>query len=109
SQRRIDDPNLIWLERYHKQEQWSNLVNFEKDFTPDIWHQYGEKAKQAGHSGSDYLIMTDFINSIVNNRRFSIGIHEAMDMTIPGLISQQSIQRKGEWLKVPDSRTWFAK
>ena len=29
-----------------------------------------------------------------------------MDMTLPGLVSQESIRRDGEWLTVPDSRTW---
>jgi len=29
-----------------------------------------------------------------------------MDMTLPGLVSQQSIQQDGRWLPVPDSREW---
>ena len=35
-----------------------------------------------------------------------IGVHEAMDMTLPGLMSQQSIREGGRWLDVPDSREW---
>ena len=35
-----------------------------------------------------------------------IGIHEAMDMTLPGLVSQESIEKDGEWIEVPDSREW---
>jgi hypothetical protein len=31
---------------------------------------------------------------------------EVMDMTLPGLVSQESIRRGGEWLEVPDSRGW---
>jgi hypothetical protein len=27
-------------------------------------------------------------------------------LTLPGLISQESIRRGGEWLEVPDSRDW---
>jgi len=27
-------------------------------------------------------------------------------MTLPGLVSQESIRRDGEWLEVPDSREW---
>ena len=30
----------------------------------------------------------------------------AMDMTLPGLVSQQSIAQNGQWLDVPDSRSW---
>ncbi len=29
-----------------------------------------------------------------------------MDMTLPGLISQQSILEDGRWLDVPESRDW---
>jgi hypothetical protein len=29
-----------------------------------------------------------------------------MDMTLPGLVSQESIRRDGEWLEVPNSREW---
>jgi hypothetical protein len=28
------------------------------------------------------------------------------DMTLPGLVSQQSILQGGGWLEVPDSRAW---
>ena len=35
-----------------------------------------------------------------------VGIHEAMDMTLPGLVSQQSILEGGRWLSVPNSREW---
>jgi len=38
-----------------------------------------------------------------------VGIHEAMDMTLPGLCSQDSIGRHGVWVNVPDSRTWELK
>jgi hypothetical protein len=29
-----------------------------------------------------------------------------MDMTLPGLVSQQSILQGSAWLPVPDSRAW---
>jgi len=29
-----------------------------------------------------------------------------MDMTLPGLVSQQSILEEGRWIDVPDSRQW---
>jgi len=29
-----------------------------------------------------------------------------MDMTLPGLVSQQSILQDSAWLSVPDSREW---
>ena len=34
------------------------------------------------------------------------GIDVAMDMTLPGLMSQQSIAQGSSWAAVPDSRNW---
>ena len=57
-------------------------------------------------SGGDYFEIMDFMDTITERKKCPIGIHEAMDMTLPGLVSQQSIQEGGSWLSVPDSRTW---
>jgi hypothetical protein len=48
----------------------------------------------------------DFVNAIEGKAPCPIGIHEAMDMTLPGLVSQQSILEDGRWMSVPDSREW---
>ena len=63
-------------------------------------------ALAAGHDGSDYFEVVDFIDAVQGRKPPTVGIHEAMDMTLPGLVSQESIRREGEWLDVPDSRTW---
>jgi len=64
------------------------------------------RGEAAGHGGGDFFEILDFINAIEGNRPNPIGIHEAMDMTLPGLVSQQSIQADARWMEVPDSRTW---
>jgi hypothetical protein len=48
----------------------------------------------------------DFVEAVKGNQAPPIDIHDAMDMTLPGLISQESMRRGGEWLDVPDSRDW---
>ena len=48
----------------------------------------------------------DFLAAVKGERPPAVGVHEALDMTLPGLVSQESIQRGGEWLEVPDSRAW---
>ncbi len=46
------------------------------------------------------------MRSILDGRKPPIGVHEALDMTLPGLVSQQSIEQGSCWLPVPDSREW---
>ena len=66
----------------------------------------GEAAAKAGHGGGDYFEVLDFLAALQGKREPVIGIHEAMDMTLPGLVSQQSILQDGAWLEVPNSRDW---
>ncbi len=59
-----------------------------------------------GHGGADYLMLRDFVRSLETGSPLPFGLHEALDMTLPGLISQQSIAEGGRWIEVPDSRLW---
>jgi hypothetical protein len=83
-----------------------DLDTLADEFLPSAWKQGRENALKAGHGGGDYFEVLDFVDAIEDRRPCPIGIHEAMDMTLPGLVSQQSIAADGRWLDVPDSRTW---
>jgi predicted dehydrogenase len=97
----------IWLEGVCVEENdWIDLMDLEAEHMPEIWRDPTEAAKKAGHGGGDYFEVMDFVNTIVEGTPCPIGIHEAMDMTLPGLVSQQSAQKDGQWMGVPDSRSW---
>lgn len=87
-------------------KEWLDLEFLAEDFLPDFWRDAQEAAAGAGHGGGDYFEILDFVDAIEGKRPPSIGIDEAMDMTLPGLVSQQSIREGGHWLPVPDSREW---
>ena len=106
SARRPGEGNWVWIEGYCADpNQWLPLEQF-ADFLPEPWRNPPPEALQAGHEGGDYFEVVDFVDAIQGRTLPSVGIHEAMDMTLPGLISQESIARGGEWLPVPDSREW---
>jgi hypothetical protein len=71
-----------------------------------MWRNPPAEALKAGHGGGDYFEVMDFVAAIQGEQPCPIGIHEAMDMTLPGLISQESVRQGGAWLPVPDSREW---
>ena len=79
---------------------------FEDDFLPELWRDPPKEALAAGHGGGDYFEVLDFVNSVVEGKPCPIGIHEAMDMTLPGLMSQASVADDRAWKDVPDSRAW---
>ncbi len=99
--------NRIWLRSQQASpDTWMDLDDLAEAHLPDNWRHATEEARKAGHGGGDYFEVMDFVDSLTEKRACPIGIHEAMDMTLPGLISQRSIQEGGKWLLVPDSRAW---
>lgn len=107
SARAHGEPHRIWLrERCPDANTWLDLETLSDEFLPDFWKENMARALAAGHGGGDYFEILDFIDAIEGTRPNPIGIHEAMDMTLPGLISQQSITQDSAWLPVPDSRSW---
>ena len=97
----------VWLaDLCEDKEQWLDLWELQDRYMPDVWRNPPQAALESGHGGSDYFEMLDFVRTIAGEIACPIGIHEAMDMTLPGLVSQESALREGEWLPVPDSRDW---
>jgi predicted dehydrogenase len=87
--RGFGDSPKVWLRDYHKDLQWHSLWDFEKEFMPEMWRNPPEEALKAGHGGGDYFE----------------DIYDALDMTVPGLVSEESVNRGGVPLPVPDFRT----
>jgi len=101
------DRDKIWLRsKAEDPNTWTALEDLGDEFVPDFWKEQAEQAGQAGHGGGDYFEILDFVDAIKGKRPCPIGIHEAMDMTLPGLASQQSAADGGRWVEVPDSREW---
>lgn len=102
----------IWLRELSQEPKWiplqalMDIAELAERYLPAMWRCPPEEARRAGHGGGDYFEVGDWLRAIRREALCPIGIDEAMDMTLPGLISQESIRREGEWLSVPDSRTW---
>jgi predicted dehydrogenase len=107
----VDRPK-IWFKELSKDIKWHDVdrlmanKEFTRKYMPGIWYRPPKEAKKAGHGGGDFFEVMDFVNAITGKAPCPIGIHEAMDMTLQGLVSQLSAGKKGKWMKVPDSRKW---
>ncbi|MHB0856115.1 MAG: Gfo/Idh/MocA family protein, partial [Anaerolineae bacterium] len=107
SARSTHERNRIWLRaRCEDPNTWMDLEELEDEFLPSAWREGEDLARQVGHGGGDLFEILDFIHAITDGTPPLVGIHEAMDLTLPGLVSQQSILQDSAWLEVPDSRLW---
>ena len=61
--------------------------------------------RESDHGGIDGGMVWDFVRALANGEPSPIGVHEAMDYTLPGLYGKMSAERGGERLRIPDTRT----
>lgn len=104
--RGLGDEPKIWLAARSGEMVWRRLSDFAEEFLPENWLNPPKEALESGHWGGDYMQVQDFVDAITNGAEPPIGIHQTMDIVLPGLISQQSIQQGSVWMDVPDSRIW---
>ena len=94
----------VWLEDYSEGNKWQPLSDFEADFTSEIWKNPPEEAVKAGFVREEYFLARDFVDSIIQDIDPPIDVYTALDFTVPGLVSEESIANGGMPVKVPDFR-----
>lgn len=112
SSRDDSDEGRIWLRSLSEEPMWHDFAallhgELGERFLPSAFRNSMVVKQSAGHGGGDYYEMLDFLEAVRDDRPSPIGIHQAMDMTLPGLVSQESIRNGGDFRSVPDSREWL--
>ncbi|MFH1570477.1 MAG: Gfo/Idh/MocA family oxidoreductase, partial [Gemmatimonadota bacterium] len=96
----------VWLRARGAEPRWEPLADLEDEFLPEFWKHPPPEALQAGHGGGDHWEVEDFVRAIRDGTEPPIGIDRALDLTLPGLMSEASLARGSCWVEVPDPRTW---
>lgn len=60
-----------------------------------------EEAKTGGHGTSEYYMIREFLDAIEAGARPPIDVIRSMDMTVPGIVANESSLAGGEWRDVP--------
>lgn len=92
----------IWLSEFGISEQWRPLSQFD-DLLPERWVNPPAEAKDVGDLG-EYFKVRDFVDCILNDTQPPIDVYTAMDYTVPGLVSEQSLANGGAPVEVPNFR-----
>jgi len=84
-----DIPNLHGMVRYPLDSDHTNVP---------------PGARLGGHGTSEYFMVRDFVDCIVNDTKPAIDIYDAMDFTVPGLCAHISAESGAKPVDVPDFR-----
>ena len=62
------------------------------------------EAQAGGHGSSEYLMVNDFVRSVLDGTPPPIDVHFGLDMTLPGICAHQSAEQGSMPIEVPDTR-----
>jgi predicted dehydrogenase len=104
SGRGFGERSRVWLaDRCDGSQDWRALEEFAEEFLPPAWREAPEAAWAAGHGGADYQVARVFVESVASGMP-AIDVYRGLDITLPGLVSQESIHQGGAPIPVPDFR-----
>jgi len=83
-----------WMEGTEYRGAMKKLPNIQRPPLPP-------GVKPGGHGGSHGQLSNEFILSIIEDRTPLVGIVPALNMTVCGIIANESALKDGERLKVP--------
>lgn len=84
--------------------KWQSLWELSEKYEHPYWTQMGQKASSAGHGGSDYFVMHDFIRAVAGEIDPPIDVYDAVTWSSIFPISMENVRRAGQPLEIPDFR-----
>ena len=105
SGRLFGDQPRIYLEGTSRHDEWQSFEDYADEFLPA---RYATPPEGTGHWGSDAWPLLDFLDAIDRGVTPPLDVYKALEMTLPGIVSEQSIAQHGDWLAVPDPHTMTA-
>jgi predicted dehydrogenase/ribosomal protein S18 acetylase RimI-like enzyme len=99
SARAPGEPDRIWLRRLGE-VRWHDLQELDGEL-PQWYREGAELASRSGHGGADFFVARDFVRACRGEIAVPIPIEDALQWTMAGLCSQESIARGGMPIPVP--------
>lgn len=107
--RGMGDVPKIWIkDRSPNAHDWQPLMDYADEFMPEHWKNPPAEALEAGHGGGDYWQAVDFARAVIEGTEPDMDLYYGLDITVPGLISEQSIALNGAPVRVPDFRSYVS-
>jgi predicted dehydrogenase len=97
-----NDGNTIYVEGKSSPHKWDEADEWLKKYDHPMWATLGEKARNAGHGGMDYIMMYDFIDAVKNKKPVPLDCYDAAAWSAVSALSEMSIARGGALVDFPD-------
>jgi predicted dehydrogenase len=89
----------------HDDAGFKNNTNKVETYQQELWWKTNmlpaPLRHNSGHGGSHTFITHEFIDALLNKRKPSVDVYEALAYTAPGIVAHQSALKNGEYMKIP--------
>ena len=94
-------PDRVYIEGRSPSDRWQELSAY-PEFDHPLWQTEGERAKNAGHGGMDYLEDYRLIWALRNGQPLDMDVYDAASISAVTPLSEQSLAKRGQPIPFPD-------
>lgn len=95
------DEHKIYVHGKTPRGTWQSLWDY-SEYLPERWKRLPKEIVNDGHDAGSPFMIEDFARSIIEDTRPPIDVIDALNMTVPGLLSEISCERGGVPVEVPE-------
>jgi predicted dehydrogenase len=98
-----NDGDTIYVQgKTNPPHAWEPSENRIKEYDHKYWRELGEQARNAGHGGMDFIMMSDLFDAIKNNKPTPLDAYDAAAWSAISALSETSIAQGGAVVDFPD-------
>ena len=97
-----NDGNTIFVEGKSQGHSWEKSEDWMQKYQHTLWAERGEKAKDGGHGGMDYIMMSDLLDAVKGKKAVPLDAYDAAAWSAISALSETSIAQSGAVVDFPD-------
>ena len=95
--------NRIFIEGRSPKERWEPFEKYQSEFEHPVWRKYRpEGGPLAGHGGTDFLVLRDFVQAVKERGAPPIDVYDTAALMVIAPLSEQSIANGSARVDFPD-------
>jgi hypothetical protein len=97
-----DYPPRLYVDGAAGGERWTPLADLQGRYEHPLWTAVGEKAKQGGHGGMDFVMAYRLVQCMREGLAPDFDVYDAVAWSVPFALSEQSMRKGSAPVKFPD-------
>lgn len=93
---------LLYLDDFEMKHKWKHIDEFWEKYDHPLWKWYNTTGIKAGHGGMDYLVLSAFAESLLEQKQPPIDVYDTASWMVITCLSEQSAAMGSMPVPIPD-------